>query len=234
MVAELDGSGSLQRRYVYGPGTDQPIAMIMPDGSREYYHYDGKGTVIATTDDSGALVASYIYDPYGKSDDLSGNPYRFKGRRLDFETGFYYNRARYYSPSLGRFLNADPIGYGDGLNMYAYAGNDPVNSSDPSGLKKDDEDTSTPEDMPNITTRPQQGSTPTYTSTSMMAISHFDVGGIGNVGKYGVPSKRIAILNGGPEDNGEEEGETIEEIIVFANSGTSSSFFCFNFWHNSY
>ena len=55
---------------------------------------------------------------------------------MDIETGFYYNRARYYSPELGRFLSADPIGYGDGLNMYAYAGNNPVNSRDPMGLSR--------------------------------------------------------------------------------------------------
>jgi RHS repeat-associated protein len=59
--------------------------------------------------------------------------YRFAGRRLDSETGLYHNRARAYSPSLGRFLQPDPIGVADNINLYAYTGNDPVNATDPSG-----------------------------------------------------------------------------------------------------
>ena len=59
---------------------------------------------------------------------------RYTGQRWDAETGLYHYRARYYSPALGRFLTADPIGYGDGLNVYAYVANDPVNLVDPSGL----------------------------------------------------------------------------------------------------
>jgi len=58
----------------------------------------------------------------------------FAGRRFDIEIGLYYNRARYYNPFTGRFLQADPIGYGDGMNMYAYCGNNSLNRADPSGL----------------------------------------------------------------------------------------------------
>ena len=58
----------------------------------------------------------------------------FAGDRGVAETGLYHYRARYYSPALGRFLTADPIGYGDGLNVYAYVANDPVTLVDPSGL----------------------------------------------------------------------------------------------------
>lgn len=66
-------------------------------------------------------------------DNSTGNVYCYTGRRIDAETGYYYYRARYYDPDMGRFLSADPIGYGDGLNMYAYVGNDPLNFTDPSG-----------------------------------------------------------------------------------------------------
>ena len=93
--------------------------------------------MIALTDEfTGAIVESYAYGPFGASDEVSGagNPYRFTGRRLDDETGFYHYRARVYSVALGRFLQPDPAGFADGLNLYAYVANDPMNFIDPMGL----------------------------------------------------------------------------------------------------
>ncbi len=63
-----------------------------------------------------------------------GNPFLFTARRYDGETSLYYCRARYYKPSIGRFLQTDPIGYGAGLNVYAYCGGNPVGLVDPYGL----------------------------------------------------------------------------------------------------
>lgn len=77
------------------------------------------------------------YNVYGASPTLSGNAFRFAGMRLDPESGLYYARARYYSPTIGRFLQNDPIGYRGGINLYAYVNNDPLNHSDPTGLSSD-------------------------------------------------------------------------------------------------
>jgi len=57
----------------------------------------------------------------------------FTGRRFDIEIGLYYNRARYYDPFMGRFLQMDPTGYSDGMNVYLYCMNNPLNLVDPSG-----------------------------------------------------------------------------------------------------
>ena len=138
VIAEYEG-GTLVRKFVYGPGIDEPIAMIAVDGETEtwyYYHFDGLGSVAALSDEDGDVVESYSYDVFGEPSASSsiGNPYMFTGRRWDEETGLYYYRARMYSAVLGRFLQPDPIGYAGGLNLHAYCGNNPVNWIDPWGL----------------------------------------------------------------------------------------------------
>jgi RHS repeat-associated protein len=103
-----------------------------------YYHYDGLGSVIALSNSTGRPTESYAYDTYGQANTTStlGNPYLFTGRQFDPETGLYHYRARFCSPVVGRFLQPDPLAYLDGLNLYAYCFNDPVNWIDPFGLCK--------------------------------------------------------------------------------------------------
>jgi RHS repeat-associated protein len=97
-----------------------------------------KGSTVALTEPGGSGPAeSYTYSDYGAPQSGSWLAYQYAGYRYDSETGLNYMPARSYSPALGRFLQADPSGFQGGLNLYAYAGNDPVNQEDPTGLTPD-------------------------------------------------------------------------------------------------
>ncbi|UVS79156.1 DNRLRE domain-containing protein [Actinokineospora sp. UTMC 2448] len=97
---------------------------------------DALGSTVALVDASGA-GAAYSYEPFGRTqvtgDDL-GNPFRYTGREDD-GTGLYHYRARYYSPVLQRFISEDPIGFAGGVNLHAYAANQPTHATDPDGKK---------------------------------------------------------------------------------------------------
>ena len=147
IIAEYDGSGTLLRKFIYGPGIDEPICLIevADNNAVYYYHLDGLGSVVALSHVNRVLVERYTYDIFGRptirdangteiEDSAFGNPYRFTGRAYDAETALYYYRARYYDYATARFLQPDPIGYGDGLNLYAYVGNNALNFVDPQGL----------------------------------------------------------------------------------------------------
>ena len=137
MIAEINGAGGpITKRYVPGPGKDEPIVWYEGSGTsdRRWLHADERGSVVAVSDASGNVIGVNSYDEYGIP--ASGNIGRFQytGQAWLPELGLYYYKARIYSPTLGRFMQTDPIGYDDGLNWYNYVDSDPVNATDSEGL----------------------------------------------------------------------------------------------------
>jgi len=109
-----------------------------PQG-RYYYLLDGLGSVVAVTGSTGAVVSTYKYDPYGKQTSTTGtiaNPWRFAGQYYDATTGLYKMGQRYYNPANARWTQQDPIRQiadQRQSDRYPYAGDDPINITDPNG-----------------------------------------------------------------------------------------------------
>ena len=136
-------------KYVYA-GND--ILGLICDGNGYFFIKNTQHDIIGIVNESGSVIAKYVYDawgnhivcnPNGTPNTMSTfigniNPFRYRGYYYDFETGLFWCNSRYYNPEWGRWISPDSIEYLDpssinGLNLYAYCGNDPVNYYDPSG-----------------------------------------------------------------------------------------------------
>ena len=137
LLAEANENNVITRYYIYGNGL---LATVTPAGGTYCYHFNGVGSTIAMTDASQNIVNQYSYDPFGNianQQETITQPFKYVGQYgvMTEPNGFYYMKARYYDPAVGRFISEDPIGFeGGDVNLMAYVGNNPVTGIDPSGL----------------------------------------------------------------------------------------------------
>ncbi len=136
VIASFGSNGERNDYFVFGPRIDEPLGVSDASGAK-YLHHDGLGSISALSSDGGDVVGSLSYSPFGTAvEGASSSRFTFTGREQDTENLMYY-RARYYEPETGRFLSRDmwegsqenPVS----IHKYAYAMNDPINMTDPSG-----------------------------------------------------------------------------------------------------
>lgn len=136
-VAEYDDAGTLVRRFVPGPDADEVATWYEGSGvsDRRWLYNDERGSPVIVADSTSFAIAVNSFDPYGVP--LAGNMGRaqYTGQMAMPELGLYYYKSRAYAPTLGRFMQPDPVGYKSGMNLYAYVAGDPINLSDPLGLR---------------------------------------------------------------------------------------------------
>jgi len=122
--------------YIYGPGS-LPVEQIDTSGTAHFYSHDQIGSTRAVSSATGTLQNTYSYDPYGNVVSSTGsvtNHLKFGSQYQDTESSLYYLRARYYDPTTGQFLTTDPL-VSLTRGPYAYAGGNPTNGIDPTGLE---------------------------------------------------------------------------------------------------
>lgn len=141
LEAIYDNAGIVQAQYFRGSIIDEVVNGYLKDNTNKLinytFHHDALQSVLGLSGHEGSVLNTQAYSPFGASLSQTGtntNSLQYTGREIDSETGFYYYRARYYDPVIGRFISEDPLGFGAGVNFYAYVDNNPVNANDPSGL----------------------------------------------------------------------------------------------------
>ena len=133
VVRDLDGSGSTVADYLNGVAVDNKLRQTI-SGTTSYFFTDHLGTTRVLTDASGGITSNLSYDSFGRI--ISGSAftrYTFTGREIDAEMDLLYYRTRSYDSLQGRFVSEDTIGLRGGLNLFAYANQNPLTFRDPHG-----------------------------------------------------------------------------------------------------
>lgn len=145
VIEERNSADAVSATYTWGGWIDDALNM-QRNGQDYFFHANHLGSIAAITNASGTVTERYEYDVYGKikvydadynllARSAIGNSYTYTGRQYEWETGFYFYRARTYDPEHGRFMQRDPLGYVDGLGLYTYVNNAASVMVDPMGME---------------------------------------------------------------------------------------------------
>jgi RHS repeat-associated protein len=174
IIGEYDANANITYRYIPGPGTDETALIYDGPGTATpwWLHADQQGSTVAWSNGSGASLGSQAYDPYGQPSFWGPPRIAYTGQIMLGDAQLYHYKARAYDPALGRFLQPDPAGYASDVNSYAYAGGNPVNVTDPTGMA---DDPGGPPVLPEC----QAGSGTAPTSSPCQITISFSSGGVG-------------------------------------------------------
>lgn len=204
-------------------GVDEVFQQTDSAGARSFLT-DPLGSTLALVDSTGTLQTQYTFEPFGNTTvggSATTNSFAYTGRELD-ATGLYFYRARFYNPSLQRFISEDPMGFAGGVNGYAYAGNNPIDFVDPLGLDKKTPNACSPptSKFPKTigvsaggTAAANHTGTISIVGSATTAVVSLNTGAVGllaNVGAQDVPS---AAPPGGPEANGQFAGVGYQFVL---------------------
>jgi RHS repeat-associated protein len=167
-------SGSSASANLLAGGVDEYFQRTDSAGARNFLS-DALGSTLALADSTGTVQTQYTFEPFGNTSVTGAattNSFAYTGRELD-STGLYFYRARYYNPTLQRFVSEDPIGFvGSGdTNLYAYVGNNPIAFLDHFGLDKNTHDARCPGRLASGITSGLINSIPAFAATHLLAVA---------------------------------------------------------------